>query len=40
MLTRYKGSGGFKTLEEGQTVEFEMGEGPKGPSAVNVRPMQ
>jgi CspA family cold shock protein len=35
-----QGSGGFKTLEEGQTVEFAMGEGPKGPSAVNVTPMQ
>ncbi len=27
---------GFKTLEEGQPVEFEMTEGPKGPKAVNV----
>ena len=25
-----------KSLEEGDTVEFEMGEGPKGPQAVNV----
>jgi len=28
---------GFKTLEEGQRVEFEITEGPKGPQAVNVR---
>ncbi len=28
---------GFKTLEEGQSVEFEITEGPKGPQAVNVR---
>lgn len=29
---------GFKTLSEGQTVEFEVTEGQKGPRAVNVRP--
>jgi len=28
---------GFKTLAEGQEVEFEMTEGPKGPKAVGVR---
>ena len=28
---------GFKTLREGQEVEFEVQEGPKGPQAVNVR---
>ena len=27
---------GFKTLEEGQEVEFEVIEGQKGPQAVNV----
>jgi len=27
---------GFKTLEEGQTVEFEVVEGNRGPQAVNV----
>ncbi len=28
---------GLKTLDEGQTVEFETAEDPKGPKAVNVR---
>ncbi len=28
---------GFKTLKEGQEVEFEVQDGPKGPQAVNVR---
>ncbi len=28
---------GFKTLREGQTVEFEVGDGRKGPEATNVR---
>jgi cold shock protein len=27
---------GFKTLKEGQRVEFELGQGPKGQQAVNV----
>ena len=30
---------GFKSLEEGQAVEFEVTEGPKGPQASNVRPL-
>jgi CspA family cold shock protein len=28
---------GFKTLKEGQQVEFEIGQGPKGPCATNVK---
>jgi cold shock protein len=27
---------GFKTLAEGQNVQFEIEDGQKGPSAVNV----
>ncbi|CDG87806.1 MULTISPECIES: transcription antiterminator/RNA stability regulator CspE [Xenorhabdus] len=27
---------GFKTLSEGQQVEFEIQNGPKGPAAANV----
>jgi len=29
--------GGFKTLNEGQRVSFDITEGPKGPSAENVQ---
>jgi len=28
---------GYKTLEEGQEVEFEVEKGPKGEQATNVR---
>lgn len=28
---------GFKTLSEGQEVEFEIQNGPKGEQAINVR---
>ncbi len=28
---------GFKTLNEGDRVQFEITEGPKGPAAANVR---
>lgn len=29
--------GGFKTLKEGDVVEFDETQGPKGPQASNVR---
>jgi len=29
---------GFKTLQEGQEVSFEVEKGPKGPQAANVTP--
>ncbi|BFQ95569.1 MULTISPECIES: cold-shock protein [Enterococcus] len=29
-------SDGFKTLEEGQSVTFNVGEGQRGPQATNV----
>lgn len=29
---------GFKTLVEGQEVEFDVEDGPKGPQATNVIP--
>ena len=29
-------AGGFKSLAEGQTVTFDVEQGPKGPSAANV----
>ena len=28
--------GGFRTLADGQEVEFEVGQGQKGPCATNV----
>ena len=27
---------GFKTLDEGQKVNFDLEEGPRGPQAINV----
>ncbi|HSG29396.1 MAG TPA: cold shock domain-containing protein [Candidatus Krumholzibacterium sp.] len=28
---------GFRTLSEGETVEYELADGPKGPHATKVR---
>jgi CspA family cold shock protein len=32
-------SDGYRSLEEGQQVEFEVGQGQKGPQAEQVRPL-
>ena len=34
-----KNGGGYATLEDGQAVEFEIGETQKGPCANNVVPV-
>ena len=31
---------GFKTLKENQKVSFEVAQGPKGPQAQNIRPIE
>ena len=31
--------GGFKSLKENDKVQFEVGQGAKGPNATNVRPV-
>ena len=28
------------TIRDGESVEFEVGEGPKGPNAINVRKIE
>jgi CspA family cold shock protein len=32
-------SEGFKSLKEGQKVEYDVGQGRKGPAAENVKPL-
>ena len=29
---------GYRNLTDGQAVEFEVSEGPKGPHATNIKP--
>jgi len=32
-------AGGFRSLQEGQSIEFDVTKGPKGFQAENVRPL-
>jgi cold shock protein len=32
-------AGGFRSLQEGQKVEFVVKQGPKGPQASEIRPV-
>ena len=32
-------SGGYRSLEENQKVQFDITQGPKGPQAENIRPL-
>jgi CspA family cold shock protein len=38
-FTAIQGSG-FKTLKENQKVSFEVAQGPKGPQAQNIKPIE
>jgi cold shock protein len=42
VFVHYSGisSDGYKSLEEGDHVEFEITQGPKGPQAANLRKLE
>jgi len=35
--SQIQNDGGFRTLKDGQSVSYEVGDGPKGPCATNVQ---
>jgi CspA family cold shock protein len=37
-FTQIQSSGGFRSLQEGQSVRFEVTQGTKGPQASDIRP--
>ncbi len=39
-FSEIQSGGGYATLNEGQEVEFDVGQGQKGPCANNVVPVQ
>jgi CspA family cold shock protein len=41
VFVHYSGidAGGFRSLDEGQAVEFEVSPGQRGPQATGVRPV-
>ena len=36
-FSEIQSGGGYATLDDGQKVEFEVGDGPKGPCATKVQ---
>ncbi|WP_124404851.1 cold-shock protein [Pseudomonas sp. R3-18-08] len=41
VFAHYSGiqTGGYKSLQENQKVEYDLAQGPKGPQAENIRPL-
>jgi cold shock protein len=38
-FSEIRSTGGFRSLQENQRVEFEVKDGPKGLQATNIRPL-